>query len=262
MVWFQCEDCGESIKKPKLQSHFHQCRASRFSCIDCLLVFDRSTVMHHTSCVTEHEKYALSATKPGGFASSGFNSASVSGANGANSGEAVGLEHTSSRPPWKCFLCNVNCTSKENLLAHAASKKHRNKYKRTLCQEVPAQQQQQQQQQPKEVIKAQGKEESVAGEVVAKPKEESGGKGSLAGRLSRELGKWSKHTRKVLDKKGDSGRLAVKKLGKHVVKRIEKKVKKKLTKAEREDIESTWKKRLETSGEYRIQGKIVLLKET
>ena len=98
-------------------------------------------------------------------------------------------------------------------------------------------------------------------EVVA-PQEDSGGKGSLKGRLSRELDKWSKHTRKVLDKKGNSGRLAVKKLGKLVVKRIEKKVKKKLTKDEREDIESTWKKRLETSGEYRIKGKIVLLKES
>ena len=27
MVWFQCEDCGENLKKPKLASHFRCCSA-------------------------------------------------------------------------------------------------------------------------------------------------------------------------------------------------------------------------------------------
>ena len=65
MVWFQCEDCGDTLKKPKVRGHASQCSASRFSCVDCLQVFDAYTVQQHTSCVTEHEKYALSITKPG-----------------------------------------------------------------------------------------------------------------------------------------------------------------------------------------------------
>jgi len=27
MVWFQCEDCGDNLKKPKLSSHFRTCSA-------------------------------------------------------------------------------------------------------------------------------------------------------------------------------------------------------------------------------------------
>ncbi|KAL6496492.1 hypothetical protein OROGR_029750 [Orobanche gracilis] len=27
MVWFQCEDCGDNLKKPKLANHFRQCSA-------------------------------------------------------------------------------------------------------------------------------------------------------------------------------------------------------------------------------------------
>jgi cell growth-regulating nucleolar protein len=109
--WFYCDDCGDSIKKPKITQHCHQCSASKFTCIDCSATFDRHTVqarckglcrnhailrfsqlscgppsfLHlkgwcapraamqsHTQCVTEHEKYALGATKPGGYAASGF----------------------------------------------------------------------------------------------------------------------------------------------------------------------------------------------
>ena len=29
MVWFQCEDCGENLKKPKLAGHFRSCYASK-----------------------------------------------------------------------------------------------------------------------------------------------------------------------------------------------------------------------------------------
>jgi cell growth-regulating nucleolar protein len=28
-VWFQCEDCGEDLKKPKLPNHFRTCSASK-----------------------------------------------------------------------------------------------------------------------------------------------------------------------------------------------------------------------------------------
>jgi hypothetical protein len=52
MVWFQCEDCGDTLKKPKVKGHSGSCSASRFSCIDCLQVFDKWSVQNHTSCVT------------------------------------------------------------------------------------------------------------------------------------------------------------------------------------------------------------------
>lgn len=31
MVWFQCESCGENLKKPKLASHFRRCPARNVS---------------------------------------------------------------------------------------------------------------------------------------------------------------------------------------------------------------------------------------
>jgi cell growth-regulating nucleolar protein len=65
MPWFMCESCGDTIKKPKVKAHVNQCAADAFSCIDCSATFDRWSVHGHVSCVTEHEKYALAATKPG-----------------------------------------------------------------------------------------------------------------------------------------------------------------------------------------------------
>ncbi len=59
---------------------------------------------NHSTCVTEHEKYALGATKPGGFAANGVQGR----ANGATQpasaqpSEPTGLEFLSSRPPWNC----------------------------------------------------------------------------------------------------------------------------------------------------------------
>lgn len=38
MVWFQCEDCGDNLKKPKLPNHFRMCSASKvlfFSFLFC-----------------------------------------------------------------------------------------------------------------------------------------------------------------------------------------------------------------------------------
>jgi hypothetical protein len=35
-----------------------------------------------------------------------------------------GLEFLTNRPPWKCNLCNVNCTSRDTLISHAAGTKH------------------------------------------------------------------------------------------------------------------------------------------
>ena len=74
--------------------------------------------------MTEHDKYAKGATKPGGFAAGGFYG---SGKAAAEDGQAAaaGLEFLSSRPPWKCNICNISCTSRETLLGHATGAKHK-----------------------------------------------------------------------------------------------------------------------------------------
>ena len=133
MPWFQCNSCGDSIKKPKLKAHFNQCAAESFSCIDCSETFDRRSVAGHVSCVTEHEKYALAATKPGqegilaASKARNANGESGGGGGGSSDGGVFGEEFLSTSPPWKCSCCNVSCTSVETLMGHAAGKKHKSK---------------------------------------------------------------------------------------------------------------------------------------
>lgn len=152
MVWFVCDDCGDSIKKPALKKHFNNCSASRLSCVDCGAEFDRYTVQLHTKCVTEHEKYALGATKPGGKAN--YAASGGKGGGGERGGDvaaekekeepaplsspATGLEKNESIPgreflateaPWMCTCCNVECTGAETLKSHALGKKHKRKAK-------------------------------------------------------------------------------------------------------------------------------------
>ena len=59
MVYFQCENCVETLKKKQLERHYTvECRsANSFSCLTCFKVFDRIKVKNHNSCVTEEEKY-------------------------------------------------------------------------------------------------------------------------------------------------------------------------------------------------------------
>mmetsp|Transcript_7717 Transcript_7717/g.19681 ORF Transcript_7717/g.19681 Transcript_7717/m.19681 type:complete len:254 (+) Transcript_7717:85-846(+) len=247
MVWFQCEDCGDTIKKPKLDQHFGRCTAQRFSCIDCCAVFDRSTVKLHTACVTEHEKYAEGATKPGGFASGGF-AATESPANGAcGSAGAVGLEHTSKRPPWQCFLCNVKCTSKENLLTHASCKKHRNKVKKLSEENASsAADPQGEEASPKEAAQstspssskpASGSKDGAPGDAC---KDEAA---DLGEGLRGQWYKWEKHTKKVLGSHG--GKMLFKKLRKQSIKRIVKKSgQKKLSSAQKKLIKKLWKNKV------------------
>eukprot|EP00884_Botryococcus_braunii_P000846 jgi/Botrbrau1/10762/Bobra.180_2s0027.1 len=121
MVWFSCGDCGESVKKPKLSAHFNSCRAACLTCIDCCQDFDRAGAKSHVSCVSEHEKYALGATKPGGFCSMGA-VPPRSSRGGVKNPE--GLQFLTEQPPWRCTLCNVNCTSWETLQGHATGQKH------------------------------------------------------------------------------------------------------------------------------------------
>ena len=130
MVWFQCEDCGDTLKKPKVRGHASQCSASRFSCVDCLQVFDAYTVQQHTSCVTEHEKYALSITKPGQehlMSAAANKEQGGGGPAGGGGGAVVGEDFLSKSPPYECACCKVKCTSWETLVGHAQGKKHKSK---------------------------------------------------------------------------------------------------------------------------------------
>ena len=42
MVWFQCEDCGENLKKPKLAGHFRSCSAYKVTRRLSLSLLDRT----------------------------------------------------------------------------------------------------------------------------------------------------------------------------------------------------------------------------
>ena len=59
MVYFQCETCGETIKKKQIKPHYSfQCKSAHsFSCLTCYKHFDRESIVEHTSCITEEEKY-------------------------------------------------------------------------------------------------------------------------------------------------------------------------------------------------------------
>ncbi|KAJ9098322.1 hypothetical protein QFC19_006446 [Naganishia cerealis] len=56
MVSFQCDGCGDTIKKPQLDKHRNRCW-STFSCIDCSTTFHGTDYKAHTSCISEAEKY-------------------------------------------------------------------------------------------------------------------------------------------------------------------------------------------------------------
>ncbi|KAG6524692.1 UBP1-associated proteins 1C-like [Zingiber officinale] len=123
MVWFQCEDCGENLKKPKLPNHFRVCSAYKLSCIDCGKTFDQNSVQSHTQCISEAEKYG---PKDQGKASQNTPAKPEKPKRNAEVDVNVGL---SIRPPWFCSLCNTTTTSKQTLLLHADGKKHRAKAK-------------------------------------------------------------------------------------------------------------------------------------
>lgn len=62
MVFFTCNHCGESLKKPAVEKHYtwKSCRnATPFlTCVDCLKDFRGDEFKAHTKCVTELQKYS------------------------------------------------------------------------------------------------------------------------------------------------------------------------------------------------------------
>ena len=121
--------------QPKILAHTRTCSASLLTCVDCSRDFDVRSVGTHVSCVTEHDKYARGATKPGGHAAAGFYGDEGGDGGGGprggkaaaattNDGGVAGARHLATRPPWVCALCNVTTTSRDTLLGHAAGAKH------------------------------------------------------------------------------------------------------------------------------------------
>ncbi|MCO5599086.1 hypothetical protein L7F22_053186 [Adiantum nelumboides] len=96
MVWFQCEDCGENLKKPKLANHFRGCSAQKLSCIDCGVIFNKQSVQGHTQCLSEAEKYG---PKNGVFIKKETTKTSVKESNCDGLDVSLGL---STRAPWSC----------------------------------------------------------------------------------------------------------------------------------------------------------------
>merc|ERR1719210_2284287 len=57
MVCFECGKCNETVKKPKLAKHLLSCGSQYVSCIDCNTRFSWDNWEHHTSCISEAQKY-------------------------------------------------------------------------------------------------------------------------------------------------------------------------------------------------------------
>lgn len=57
MVYFECQKCNESIKKPKVAAHMSCCGSHYVTCIDCSKVFGWNEWDSHNSCISEAQKY-------------------------------------------------------------------------------------------------------------------------------------------------------------------------------------------------------------
>ncbi|XP_063980033.1 cell growth-regulating nucleolar protein [Diachasmimorpha longicaudata] len=59
MVVFTCNNCGDSLQKPKVAKHYQfQCRnAVSLTCVDCFKDFIGDEYVAHTKCITEAERY-------------------------------------------------------------------------------------------------------------------------------------------------------------------------------------------------------------
>ncbi|RKF53663.1 hypothetical protein GcC1_219018 [Golovinomyces cichoracearum] len=59
MVSFSCEHkaCGDVLTKKKLDPHLRQCPNASYTCLDCMVNFQRNDYRFHTSCISEAQKY-------------------------------------------------------------------------------------------------------------------------------------------------------------------------------------------------------------
>ena len=105
--------------------------AVMYALLSCLCQQQLDCVQGHATCVTEVDKYAKGATKPGGYAAQGYYkdgscaTIAVVAQPAASTSEPADTAFLSTRPPWACSVCKVTCTSQDTLLGHAAGVKHR-----------------------------------------------------------------------------------------------------------------------------------------
>ncbi|XP_003247711.1 cell growth-regulating nucleolar protein [Acyrthosiphon pisum] len=69
MVVFTCNNCGDSVNKPKVEKHIqYECKRKNFAvsfcCVDCLKDFNYETVRDHCQCVTEDQRYSAKGYVP------------------------------------------------------------------------------------------------------------------------------------------------------------------------------------------------------
>jgi len=59
MVFFTCNNCGDSLQKPKVVKHYQfACRTTPFlTCVDCHKDFRGDEYVAHTKCISESERY-------------------------------------------------------------------------------------------------------------------------------------------------------------------------------------------------------------
>ncbi|KAK5642749.1 hypothetical protein RI129_008916 [Pyrocoelia pectoralis] len=64
MVVFTCNNCGESLQKPKVEKHYATVCATtkNLTCVDCLKDFREEAYVAHTKCITEQERYSAKGT--------------------------------------------------------------------------------------------------------------------------------------------------------------------------------------------------------
>ncbi|XP_060520414.1 cell growth-regulating nucleolar protein [Cylas formicarius] len=73
MVVFTCNNCGETLHKPKVEKHYtFVCRTRKsLTCVDCLKDFVGEEFLSHTKCITEEERYAAKGTYKNGIVKKG-----------------------------------------------------------------------------------------------------------------------------------------------------------------------------------------------
>ncbi|XP_050543798.1 cell growth-regulating nucleolar protein [Daktulosphaira vitifoliae] len=76
MVVFTCNNCGDSVSKPRVEKHInYECKRKHFTvsfcCVDCLKDFNIDTVKEHCQCITEEQRYSAKGFVPKASAEKG-----------------------------------------------------------------------------------------------------------------------------------------------------------------------------------------------
>ena len=58
MVYFNCQGCQETLKKPACKKHLSgRCWGAALACVDCGVTFYGDDWEKHTQCISEEKKY-------------------------------------------------------------------------------------------------------------------------------------------------------------------------------------------------------------